>query len=234
MAIDGLIILDSANLRPIVQTSFRYFPPAYPLLHIDAYSAAIAKAARPEDIDPVLLVNLPDAPTACCHVQHGSLTFLCPISGDRELFSLFAKRRCDILNVTQVDPLYAFTFIRTFLDILVEYFGPVTAPTLRDNFDTVHQLLEETLDAGGHPLTTSPNALREIVIPPSLLTKVLSVTGVSGLTGPTMNSMSAFSSPIPWRRTGVRYNNNEVYFDIVETLDAVVNKLSNNARTRSL
>ncbi|KAH9967729.1 Mu homology domain-containing protein [Lactifluus volemus] len=205
MAIDGLIILDSANLRPIVQTSFRYFPPAYPLLHIDAYSAAITKAARPEDIDPVLFVNLPDAPTACCHVQHGSLTFLCPISGD-------------------LDPLYAFTFIRTFLDILVEYFGQVTAPTLRDNFDTVHQLLEETLDAGGHPLTTSPNALREIVIPPSLMTKILSVTGVSGLTGPTMNSMSAFSSPIPWRRAGVRYNNNEVYFDIVETLDAVVNK----------
>lgn len=124
----------------------------------------------------------------------------------------------------QVDPLYAFTFIRTFLDILVEYFGQVTAPTLRDNFDTVHQLLEETLDAGGHPLTTSPNALRVIVIPPSLMTKILSVTGVSGLTGPTMNSMSAFSSPIPWRRAGVRYNNNEVYFDIVETLDAVVNK----------
>jgi AP-3 complex subunit mu len=222
MAIDGLIILDSANLRPIVQTSFRYFPAAYPLLHIDAYSAAIAKAARPEDIDPVLLVNLPDAPTACCHVQHGSLTFLCPISGDRELFSLI-----DVIysfSPRKVDPLYAFTFIRTFLDILIEYFGQVTAPTLRDNFDTVHQLLEETLDAGGHPLTTSPNALREIVIPPSLMTKILSVTGVSGLTGPTMNSMSAFSSPIPWRRAGIRYNNNEVYFDIVETLDAVVNK----------
>ncbi|KAI0253153.1 Mu homology domain-containing protein [Lactifluus subvellereus] len=198
MAIDGLIILDSANVRPIVQTSFRSFPPAYPLLHIDAYSAALGKASRPEDIDPVLLVNLPDAPTACCHLQHGSLIFLCPISGD-------------------LDPLYAFAFIRTFLDILIEYFG-------QDSFDTVHQLLEETLDAGGHPLTTSPNALREIVLPPSLITKVLSVTGVSGLTGPTTNSMSAFASPIPWRRAGVRYNNNEIYFDIVETLDAVVNK----------
>ena len=86
MAIDGLIILDSANVKPIVQTSFRSFPPAYPLLHIDAYSAALEKATRPEDIDPVLLVNLPDAPTACCHLQHRSLSFLCPISGDRELF----------------------------------------------------------------------------------------------------------------------------------------------------
>jgi len=126
--------------------------------------------------------------------------------------------------ISQVDPLYAFAFIRTFLDILIEYFGEVTAPTLRDNFDTVHQLLEETLDAGGHPLTTAPNALRDIVLPPSLITKILSVTGVSGLSGPTTNNLSAFSSPIPWRKAGVRYNNNEIYFDIVETLDAVVNK----------
>ncbi|KAF8485290.1 clathrin adaptor mu subunit [Russula ochroleuca] len=205
MAIDGLIILDSTNVKPIVQTSFRYFPPAYPLLHIDAYSAALEKANRPEDVDPVLLVNLPDAPTACCHLQHRSLVFLCPISGD-------------------LDPLYAFAFIRTFLDILIEYFGELTAPTLKDNFDIVHQLLEETLDAGGHPLTTSPNALRDIVLPPSLITKILSVTGVSGLSGPSASSMSAFSSPIPWRKAGIRYNNNEVYFDIVETLDAVVNK----------
>ncbi|KAI0278659.1 clathrin adaptor mu subunit [Russula brevipes] len=205
MAIDGLIILDSTNVKPIVQTSFRSFPSAYPLLHIDAYSAALQKAARPEDVDPVLLVTLPDAPTACCHLQHRSLTFLCPISGD-------------------LDPLYAFAFIRTFLDILIEYFGGVSVQTLKDNFDIVHQLLEETLDAGGHPLTTSPNALRDIVLPPSLITKILSVTGVSGLTGPTTNNMSAFSSPIPWRKAGVRYNSNEVYFDMVETLDAVVNK----------
>lgn len=120
--------------------------------------------------------------------------------------------------------MYAFAFIRTFLDILIEYFGEVTAPTLKDNFDIVYQLLEETLDAGGHPLTTAPNALRDIVLHPSLITKILSVTGVSGLTGPTTNNMSAFSSPIPWRKAGVRYNNNEIYFDIVETLDAVVNK----------
>src|SRR5712672_4612084 len=116
------------------------------------------------------------------------------------------------LGIQQVDPLYAFAFIRTFLHILIEYFGQVTAPTLRDNFDIVHQLLEETLDAGGHPLTTSPNALRDIVLPPSLITKILSVTGVSGLSGPSSNSMSAFSSAIPWRKAGVRYNNNEVYF----------------------
>lgn len=33
-----------------------------------------------------------------------------------------------------------------------------------------------------------------------------------------------FSSPIPWRKAGLRYNHNEIYFDMVEELKAVVNK----------
>ena len=139
-----------------------------------------------------------------------------------------------------VEPLYVFSFLRTFVDILRDYFGQTSAETLKDNFDVVYQvsyngplaiiayssivqLLEETLDASGHPSTTYPNALRDIVLPPSLLQKVLSVAGVAGLANPAA-STQPFSSPIPWRKTGVRYNNNEIFFDISEELRAIVNK----------
>src|SRR6266571_6002024 len=59
-----------------------------------------------------------------------------------EIVSVVSLLRCYTMNsrsphATQVDPLYAFTFIRTFLNILIEYFGEVTAPVLRDNFDIV-------------------------------------------------------------------------------------------------
>ncbi|KAH9894152.1 clathrin adaptor mu subunit [Cubamyces lactineus] len=205
MAIDGLIILDNAG-RVVAQSGFHSFPAAYPLLHIDALNNALANASRSDDVDPVLYVpgiNM-DVPSACCHVKRGDLRYLCPVSGD-------------------VDPLYAFAFMQTFVDILHEYFGHVSAETLKENFDVVYQLLEETLDAGGHPLTTSPNALRDIVLPPTLLHKVLSVAGVSGLATSSANS-HPFASPIPWRKAGVRYNNNEIFFDVVETLDAIVNK----------
>lgn len=91
------------------------------------------------------------------------------------------------------------------------------------------QLLEETLDSGGHPLTTSPNALRDIVLPPSLLTKLLNVAGAN--INATINSGSGlgapggpFSSPIPWRKAGLRYSSNEIYFDMVEEYKAIVNK----------
>ena len=135
-----------------------------------------------------------------------------------------------------------FAFLQAFVDILREYFGQISAETLKDNFDVVYQvraefltldlttnlmrivkLLEETLDASGHPSTTYPNALRDIVLPPSLLQKVLSVAGVTGLAHQSSNQ-HPFASPIPWRKTGVRYNNNEIFFDIMEELRAVVNK----------
>lgn len=84
--------------------------------------------------------------------------------------------------------------------------------------------MEETLDAGGRPLTTSSNALRDIVLPPSLLTKLLSVAGAN--INATFNSGGGnpFSSSIPWRKANVRHNANEIYFDMVEELNAIVNK----------
>lgn len=87
------------------------------------------------------------------------------------------------------------------------------------------------MDSGGHPLTTAPNALRDIVLPPSLLNKLLSVAGAN--INSTINSGSglgaaggAFSSPIPWRKAGLKYASNEIYFDLVEELQAIVNKFT--------
>ncbi len=84
--------------------------------------------------------------------------------------------------------------------------------------------MEETLDAGGRPLTTSSNALRDIVLPPSLLTKLLNVAGANVSTTFNSGNGTPFSSSVPWRKTNVRHTTNEIYFDMVEELSAVVNK----------
>ncbi|KXN86313.1 AP-3 complex subunit mu-1 [Leucoagaricus sp. SymC.cos] len=206
MAIDGLILLDNAG-RPIIQSGFRSSQPSYPLLHVDAFSNALAKQSRPSDVDPVLYVPslTHGSPSACCHIACGDMRVLCPVSGD-------------------VDPLSAFAFLQTFVEILKEYFGTVSAATMRENFDVVYQLLEETLDAGGKPLTTSSNALRDIVLPPSLLTKILNAAGANINASFNPGAGGPFSSTIPWRKANVRHNANEIYFDMVEELNAIANK----------
>lgn len=37
-------------------------------------------------------------------------------------------------------------------------------------------------------------------------------------------------SVVPWRRTGVKYTNNEAYFDVVEEIDAIIDKSGNALR----
>jgi len=111
------------------------------LLHIDAVNDAIGKAARPGDVDPVIYVpvyNIGDAPSACCHKLYADVRILCPISGNGT--SDFSFLYSFICIETQVDPLFGFAFIQTFVDILQEYFGTLSAATLRENFDVVYQV----------------------------------------------------------------------------------------------
>lgn len=78
----------------------------------------------------------------------------------------------------------------------------------------------------GHPMTMEPSMLKDIVLPPSLMRKLLNVAGVSGL-GQAQHTTVPYTAPIPWRRQAVRHANNEIYFDIVETLDAVADRRGN-------
>ena len=39
-----------------------------------------------------------------------------------------------------VDPTFVFAFMDTFVEILEDYFGEISAMTLKDHFDTVYQV----------------------------------------------------------------------------------------------
>ncbi|KAI4347665.1 hypothetical protein L6164_008456 [Bauhinia variegata] len=59
------------------------------------------------------------------------------------------------------------------------------------------QLLDEMIDNGGFPLNTEPNILREMIAPPNIVNK-----GASD----------------------VKYSKNEVFADLVEEMDAIINR----------
>ncbi|WRT67265.1 uncharacterized protein IL334_004232 [Kwoniella shivajii] len=208
--IDGIIILDS-NGKPLISSHFPLHPPSYPSLHIDTFNTARKKAfAENEELEPVIWVNTlargggSMSGAGLCHVQREGLCFLVPIG-------------------QEVNPLFAFAFLDSFLDTLREYLGDISETNIKDNFDIIYMLIEEMLDEG-HPMTMETNMLKEIVLPPTLMRKLLNVAGVSGLQTPTTQP---FTAPIPWRRPGVRHSSNEIYFDTEESLDAIVDKRGN-------
>lgn len=80
---------------------------------------------------------------------------------------------------SEMEPLLVLEFLRRVVDVLEDYLGaPLLGSKIEANYDIVAQLLGEMAD-GGLPFMTEPNALRDVVLPPSLMGKLLgSVTGL--------------------------------------------------------
>ncbi|KAG5383191.1 hypothetical protein IGI04_034661 [Brassica rapa subsp. trilocularis] len=80
------------------------------------------------------------------------------------------------LACTQVEmpPLMAIEFLCRVADVLSDYLGGLNEDLVKDNFIIVYELLDEMID-NGFPLTTEPNILREMIAPPNLVSKMLSV-----------------------------------------------------------
>ncbi|KAB5529133.1 hypothetical protein DKX38_019214 [Salix brachista] len=128
------------------------------------------------------------------------------------------------LACTQLEmpPLMGIEFLCRVADVLSDYLEGLNEDVIKDNFVIVYELLDEMID-NGFPLTTEPNILREMIAPPNIVSKMLSVvTGNSSNMGITLPGATA--SCVPWRTTDIKYANNEVYVDLVEEMDAIINR----------
>ncbi|KAK8468016.1 hypothetical protein PHAVU_007G203200 [Phaseolus vulgaris] len=136
------------------------------------------------------------------------------------------------LGCTQIEmpPLMAIEFLCRVADVLNDYFGTLNEDIIKDNFVIVYELLDEMID-NGFPLTTEPSSLREIIYPPNVVNKALSiVTGSNSNVSDTLPRATA--SCIPWRTSEPKYSNNEVYVELVEEMDAIINRFHPCVRFR--
>ncbi|XP_052113404.1 AP-3 complex subunit mu isoform X2 [Arachis duranensis] len=139
------------------------------------------------------------------------------------LFQVF-REGITFLACTQVEmpPLMAIEFLCRVADVLNDYLGGLNEDLIKDNFIIVYELLDEMID-NGFPLTTELNILQEMIAPPNIVSKVLSVvTGTSSNVSDTLPG--ATSSCVPWRTADTKYAQNEVYVDLVEEMDATINR----------
>lgn len=139
------------------------------------------------------------------------------------LFQVF-RDGITFLACTQVEmpPLMAIEFLCRVADVINDYLGGLNEDSIKDNFVIVYELLDEMID-NGFPLTTELNILQEMIAPPNIVSKVLSVvTGNSSNVSDTLPGSTA--SCVPWRTADPKYANNEVYVDLVEQMDATINR----------
>eukprot|EP01060_Flectonema_neradi_P023113 TRINITY_DN3132_c0_g1_i2.p1 TRINITY_DN3132_c0_g1~~TRINITY_DN3132_c0_g1_i2.p1 ORF type:complete len:427 (+),score=65.02 TRINITY_DN3132_c0_g1_i2:89-1369(+) len=161
----------------------------------DFFADYIMTCDSPKDVLPVVYTGR----YIFVHVLQGDLIFLAVLKGE-----------APVMMVLEI--------LQQIVSIFEKYFDDVTEDTIRDNFVTAYEVLEEVLD-DGFPMSVEIANLKELVPPPSISRLLRNMR--PGDTQP--SSSSAFeNTSTPWRRHGVKYSNNEMFFDIIEELHTVI------------
>jgi AP-1 complex subunit mu len=109
-------------------------------------------------------------------------------------------------------------FLHKLVEIFKHYFQELEEESLRDNFVIAYELLDEVMDYG-YPQFTEAKILSEFIKTDAYRMAVQA--------RPPM----AVTNAVSWRNEGIHYKKNEVFLDVVESVNMLVN--SNGAIVRS-
>ncbi|TIC72652.1 hypothetical protein E3Q00_03763 [Wallemia mellicola] len=112
-------------------------------------------------------------------------------------------------------------FLHKLASVFTEYFKELEEESIRDNFVIIYELFDEMMDYG-HPQTTESKILQEYITQESHKLEVQA--------RPPM----AVTNAVSWRSEGIRYRKNEVFLDVVESVNMLVNASGNVIRSEIL
>ncbi|KAF5344750.1 hypothetical protein D9756_011076 [Leucocoprinus leucothites] len=112
-------------------------------------------------------------------------------------------------------------FLHRLVSVLVEYFKELEEESIRDNFVIIYELMDEMMDFG-YPQTTESKILQEYITQESHKLEIQA--------RPPM----AVTNAVSWRTEGIRYRKNEVFLDVIESVNMLVNANGNVVRSEIL
>ncbi|KAF8749890.1 Clathrin assembly protein ap47 [Rhizoctonia solani] len=113
-------------------------------------------------------------------------------------------------------------FLHKLVSVLVEYFKELEEESIRDNFVIIYELLDEMMDFG-YPQTTESKILQECI----------HYAGIHKLEIQVRPPV-AVTNAVSWRSEGIRYRKNEVFLDVIESVNLLVNADGNVIRSEIL
>ncbi|EGG06659.1 uncharacterized protein MELLADRAFT_48387 [Melampsora larici-populina 98AG31] len=113
------------------------------------------------------------------------------------------------------------TFLHKLAQVLSEYFKELEEESIRDNFVIIYELLDEMMDYG-YPQTTESKILQEYITQESHKLEIQ------------VRPPMAVTNAVSWRSEGIRYRKNEVFLDVVESVNLLVNANGNVVRSEIL
>ncbi|KAM6472954.1 AP-1 complex subunit mu-2 isoform 1-T1 [Liasis olivaceus] len=108
-----------------------------------------------------------------------------------------------------------YSFLYKVVEVFSEYFKELEEESIRDNFVIVYELLDELMDFG-FPQTTDSKILQEYITQQGNKLE----TAKSRVPATVTNAVS-------WRSEGLKYKKNEVFIDVIESVNLLVNANGN-------
>lgn len=105
-------------------------------------------------------------------------------------------------------------FLHRLVKVLTAYFKTLEEESIRDNFVIIYELLDEMMDFG-YPQTTETKILKEYI------------TQESHKLESEIKVPKAATNAVSWRNEGIKYRKNEVFLDVVELVNLLVNTNGN-------
>ncbi|AMD22288.1 HGL052Wp [Eremothecium sinecaudum] len=163
-----------------------------------------------------------------------------PITKDTSLYKYIATSRNLFywaLCKSEQNPLAPLVFLVNYDETLMTYFDKdtLTIPKLVNNYDRLTLLLHSMLDSG-EVVETDCNRLRQLIpIRQDFSTVINSTTKTiaSSIKNAEPNQlfgaskrMAGQSQIVPWRSANVQHTTNEIYVDVIETINLVLTRTS--------
>ncbi len=162
---------------------------------------------------PLLLMDAEEesAAVAPCF-SHEGINYLYIRHNNLYLLAL-SKRNSDAAEIL--------LFMHKIVQVFTEYFKELEEESIRDNFVIIYELLDEMMDFG-YPQTTETKILQEYITQESYQLEVQARPPI------------AVTNAVSWRSEGIRYRKNEVFLDVVESVNLTVNANGNVLRSEIL
>jgi AP-1 complex subunit mu len=101
-------------------------------------------------------------------------------------------------------------YLYKMIEVFNEYFKELEEESIRDNFVIIYELMDEMMDFG-YPQTTEPKVLQQYIMQEGFKLDKKKVEVPSVVTG-----------AVSWRAEGIKYRKNEVFLDVVESINLMV------------
>eukprot|EP00095_Tigriopus_kingsejongensis_P002599 maker-scaffold632_size121914-snap-gene-0.20 protein:Tk02599 transcript:maker-scaffold632_size121914-snap-gene-0.20-mRNA-1 annotation:"ap-1 complex subunit mu-1" len=111
-----------------------------------------------------------------------------------------------------------FALLHKICSVFEDYFKDVEEESIRDNFVIIYELLDELVDFG-YPQTTDGQILQEYITQEGHRLEVA------------LKPPPAVTNAVSWRKEGIKYRKNEVFLDVIESVDLLAGASGNVLRS---